>query len=285
MPLKRSQKVSQKSIPIHFAFTRLPVTWTVVSGERLQELRAAQLKAYARKDGKELTAYKVSGVLNRIQTKGPVLYGEMRKIERANVEALKELDGWYWRDRFFGLPETNLERLADFLTEVGAWPSSDAPNLSTPGHALTFPAVVRAHDVWAFREDLKDALLDRTRFQKIVAPMLSNPKTWIDLYARPSANDFSLRLELSDVAAGVVSITNARHMLFATVLADVARGIRFKVCKRKDCRIPFAITSKHKREYHDRACAHLAGVRRKRKLEKRQKRAEEAQPARKPARH
>jgi len=66
----------------------------------------------------------------------------------------------------------------------------------------------------------------------------------------------------------------ARHMLFATALAEVARSIRFKTCKRKDCQMPFAIESGHKRDYHTPYCGHLVSLRKERATEKRKKRAE-----------
>lgn len=269
-----------------FTFIRLPVTWSVISCERLKQLRAEQLRATARKSGRELTPDEVRRVLDPIATKRPVLYGELNEIDSLDAKVLKELNGWHWRDEFFRLPRGNTERLALFLREVGAWPGSGEPNPYAPGHALLFPLVVQPDDVWSFRDDLMDALLDRNKFKEAVAPARSRPRTWLELYAPKvkdqkgtehlgapiSANDFQLRLELSDVAAGVVTLTNASHMLFATVLADVARGIRFKICKRNGCQIPLAITSKHKRSYHSRECAHLALVQRKRSKEKREKR-------------
>ena len=190
---------------------------------------------------------------------------ELKEVRSLDAEVLSELNGWHWRDEFFRLPEDDLDPLAAFLNEVGAWPSS-ADSTDIPGHAIRYPVFVQPDDVWAFRENLNYALLDRNRkwFKETVTPVLPKPKTWLDLYPPQPANDFELRFELSGVAAGVVTLTNARHMLFATVLADVARGIRFKTCKRKDCRNPFAIESGHKRDYCGQYCGHLESVRRNR---------------------
>ena len=71
----------------------------------------------------------------------------------------------------------------------------------------------------------------------------------------------SIIVRVVAMSVGAVTITNARHMLFATVLADVARGIRFKTCKRKDCRKPFPIESEHKRDYCKPYCGHLVSLR------------------------
>jgi len=232
--------MAQQIIPIRFAFIRLPVTWEVLS-----------------------------------VPKGLVLCGQLKKIKSIESGVLKELNGWHWRDEFLSLPENDLDRLTAFLNEVGAWPASGDPNPNTPGHAMKFPVIVQPEDVWHFREDLNHALLDRNQkwFKETVAPVLSRPKTWLDLYSSQPANDFHLRFELSDVAAGVVTLTNARHMLFATVLADVARGIRFKTCKRKDCRKPFPIETEHKRDYCKPYCGHLVSLRKKREDAKKERAA------------
>lgn len=140
---------------------------------------------------------------------------------------------------------------------------------------MRFPLIVRPAEVWSFREDLKYGLLvgNRKWFKEMVTPVRSKPRAWVDLYSWRTANQFELRFELSDVAVGAVTITNARHMLFATVLADVARGIRFKTCKRKDCRKPFPIESEHKRDYCKPYCGHLVSLRKKREDAKKERAA------------
>jgi hypothetical protein len=93
----------------------------------------------------------------------------------------------------------------------------------------------------------------------------------LNLVTPHPANNFALRIELTDVVAGIVTITNARRMLSATVLEDVAGGIRFKTCKRRDCPKPFPIQSKHKQDYCRQYCGHLASQRRKRAAEQRRR--------------
>ena len=50
--------------------------------------------------------------------------------------------------------------------------------------------------------------------------------------------EFPLSLELSSVASGVVTLTDTYSALLATVFFDVARGVRFKVCAKPDCKRP-----------------------------------------------
>ena len=228
MPLKMAQIMAHQIIPIRFTFMRLPVAWS------------ADTTAKA----------------------GPVVSGRLQRWKTSPDEVrLVELDGWHLRDEFFGLPENDIEALTRFLNKVGVWSSETGASLDWS----RYPLHVHPHDVWRFREELKDALLYPKAFASSVTPRLTKARTLLDLMTPHPANNFPLSFELTDVAAGAVTLTNARHMLFATVLADVARGIRFKTCKRKDCRKPFPIESEHKREYCGQYCGHLQSVRRKRR--------------------
>ncbi len=207
----------------------------------------------------------------------PLLCGRMKKIRTVDSEVLSEITDFRGlRADFFRLPEGDLNKLAAFLDSVGAWPASRDPSKYAPGHGLRFPVYVQPDDVWAFRYDLRNALLDQNRawFKETVTPVLSNPKTWLDLFPRQQANDFHLQFELSGVAAGVVILTNARHMLFAGVLADIARDICFKKCSRKGCGAPFPITTEHVKRFCTEKCGHLALVQKRRAEEKKERRAE-----------
>jgi len=232
--------MTRRNIPIRFRFLKLPVTWELQDNKKL----------------------------------GAVLCGQLKLSREADKVPLSELDGWKLRDEFFRLPENDPHRLAAFLNAVGAW-SSDPEEAAFD--LRRFPCYVHLDDVWRFRADLRDALLrtHRENFIRSVAPRLAKPKTLADLEAEPYSwvHNFPLRFELSDVAAGVVTVTNARRMLFATVLADVAGGIRFKICQRPDCGVAFPLESKHKRKFCCWNCAHLTTVRRNRPRKGRRKNA------------
>jgi hypothetical protein len=79
-----------------------------------------------------------------------------------------------------------------------------------------------------------------------------------------SGIEFPMRLEITDVASGVLTLTDAYHMLLATVFFDIARGIRFKTCERGDCGRPFPLESKHEKKFCCWYCAHITTVRRNR---------------------
>ncbi|MGA7523538.1 MAG: hypothetical protein WBW84_13880 [Acidobacteriaceae bacterium] len=267
---KRSQIPSQQEFSFRFRFVKLPVVWEVLDGARWEYFRAARLRgyaAYAAKRGGKLTSDGLAKFERQFPAV-PLLRGHLRELQAVDSEVLSEIaDIESLRAEFFGLPENDINKLADFLDKVGAWPSSDDPAQDSPGHGFRFPVIVQPGAVWAFRDDLRDAVLDRSRkwFKASVTPVSPKPKAWIDLFSQHPVNDFHLRFELSGVVAGVVTLTNARQMLFASVLADVARGVRFRICKRKDCLKPFPIRDKRTGEYCSEKCGHLALVRRGRK--------------------
>jgi hypothetical protein len=233
--------MAHKNYAIQFRFLKLPVTWDSVT----------------------------------LKTGEIVFRGQMKEELSPDTTALPELDGEACRDRFFSLPENDPAQIRDFLNAVGVW-SKDEESASLD--ALRRPLYVHLDEVWTFRNHLRDSLLpeNREKFKTEVTPELPKPKTLLGLMTEPYSwvNEFPLRFELSKIAAGVVTLTNARRMLFATVLADVASGIRFKECKRRDCRKPFAIESKHKKKFCSQYCGHLVSQRKKRHAEQNKKRAD-----------
>lgn len=224
--------MTRTNIPIRFRFLKLPVTWELQDNRKL----------------------------------GTVLCGQLNIGKDPAKVPLSELDGWKVRDEFLRLPE-DPRKLAAFLNTVGAW-SSDPEEAALDSRR--FPIYAHLDDLWMFRADLRDALLGEHRgsFIRSVAPRLKKASTLADLQMEPYswANNFPFRFELSDVAAGLVTITNARRMLLATVFVDIANGLRFKVCQRPDCdrRKIFPIESRHERKFCDWYCAHITTVRKNR---------------------
>jgi hypothetical protein len=76
--------------------------------------------------------------------------------------------------------------------------------------------------------------------------------------------EFPLSFELAGFPAGVVTVTDAYHLLLATVFVDAAQRIRFKICQRKDCGKPFPLENKHKKKFCCWYCGHITTVRRNR---------------------
>ncbi len=59
--------------------------------------------------------------------------------------------------------------------------------------------------------------------------------------------------------------------ILAIVQFKLVQGANFRVCARKDCRLPFEITSRHNRRFCTQYCAHITSLRQRRKLETKRK--------------
>lgn len=53
--------------------------------------------------------------------------------------------------------------------------------------------------------------------------------------------------------------------ILATVQFKLVQGAKFKVCARKDCRLPFEVSSRHKRRFCTQYCAHITSLRQRRR--------------------
>ena len=188
---------------------------------------------------------------------GLCLGGQLTKGASPNAIKVTELEPWACRREFFGLPRGDAARLVVFLNKVGVWAENEFELTQT-----TWSTSV--DDVFDFRDTLRQALLLRKHFVTLAAPNLTPPKTLRDLMDQKFNREFPFRFELSHGAVGVVTLTNFRDVLWATVFADVAAGLQFKICQRKDCDQPFAITNRHKRKFCSQYCGHLVSQRRKR---------------------
>jgi hypothetical protein len=136
------------------------------------------------------------------------------------------------------------------------------------------PTPLDVTGLWRLRDGLKEVLVDQKRFAKKLPrrPLTERLSEFIlsfDYY-RP---DMSFGFDMSKVPVGVITITDAMQLLLATIFLDLARGLKFKFCARKDCGDLFVVTSKHKRRYCCQYCAHLESVRKQRRNEKRKGKA------------
>ena len=178
-----------------------------------------------------------------------------------------ELDAWKVREDFFALRENDNDKLRRFLDKTGMFQREGSSKLL--GHwsaevmehyrkAKQQPLVVAG--VWNFRESLNRALLNKKAFKEDYAPLVTRPGTGLQMIQQRDV-EFPLSLELTNVASGVVTVWDTYHALLATVFFDIARGIRFKTCARKDCGKAFPLESKHKKKFCCWYCGHLVSVR------------------------
>lgn len=68
-----------------------------------------------------------------------------------------------------------------------------------------------------------------------------------------------------------VRVYHTYPSILATVQFKLAQGAKFRACYRRDCRLPFEITSQHTRQFCTQYCAHITSLRRRRKTERKAK--------------
>lgn len=232
--------MTRVNIPIRLRFLRIPAAWELRTLEGRTGGEPAQFAFSQTQDDGSLDAFPVS-----------------------------ELDAWKCRDQFFDMREGDNDALLKFLAKVGVWLQMEGEMLDHSSKAVIehyrggHPVPIDIRGLWKFREKLRDALVNKKSFRETYAPLLSRPETGLQL-VQESGGEFNLRLEITNVATGVVTLTDAYHALLATVFFDVARGVRFKTCERVDCGKPFPLESKHKRKFCSWYCAHITTVRRNR---------------------
>jgi len=245
----------QINVPIRFQFLRTPCVW---------EIRTVTLDASAVGDGRE----PLRMLFAKIDPRRPDLVGKPQL-----------LDGWECRDEFFRLPQ-NENSLLGFLSKVGVWQARRAgavvPYVFTPVAPFIYkaskemmqhcqeghPPPVSVDAMWDFRKSLRESLKNRKKFIETRAPA-RRPRSGLE--ALLAVDKFDLRFELEKNPEGVVTVTDARHMLLTTVYVDVVRGLRFKYCQRSDCGAPFAVESEHERKFCTQYCGHLESIRKKRR--------------------
>lgn len=238
------------NIPIRFQFLRTPCVWEI------RTVMRRGIVVGARHEPVRMLFAKID----------PRRFSEKPQL----------LDGWQCRDEFFRLPQTE-NSLLGFLSKVGVF--------NSPGIALgQWSKEVRQHfrdkhplplpvdEMWGWRKTLKESLVKRKRFIAQNAPAWPRTRTLTEaLYRGSRSNKFLLSFELEKNPEGVVTITDARHMLLTTVYVDIVRGLGFKYCQRPDCGAPFAVTNNHEKLYCEQYCGHLENLRKKRQEAKRKR--------------
>jgi hypothetical protein len=68
-----------------------------------------------------------------------------------------------------------------------------------------------------------------------------------------------------------VSVYHTFPSILATVQFKLAQGARFRRCYRKDCGLPYEVTSRHTRRFCSQYCAHITSLRQRRKASRKAK--------------
>jgi hypothetical protein len=159
---------------------------------------------------------------------------------------------WSMRMAFFRIKRGDLKGLVSFLKKYGKW--SDTP----PEDPQQY---------WRVQDDLKNILLEKPFYRELLRdkverlfnepyaaffPWVVHEGVWV---SRPKP----AKSLVPRVALNASSCLDALRL---SIEIDMARGVKFGQCARKDCRAPYPVTTRHKRLYCTPDCAHLVSEKR-----------------------
>jgi hypothetical protein len=203
---------------------------------------------------------------------------------RERTEKRREADPWSMRNEFLRL-KRDTQALLAFLNRWGVWGPT---RTSLPTVPEVKAAPVGRPRAWPpFDLDpkkLSDALDDAMSVGQIKADSnalnyLFPPEIWAfqencrDALRKPAhewltAQKLLALMPRQQYPHYVLNAVGCRAAVLDTITIDLLKKVKFRLCARPDCRSPFAIESKHKREYCCQPCAHLESVRRNRRSAK-----------------
>jgi hypothetical protein len=180
-------------------------------------------------------------------------------------------DVWELLRQFLKLPTDDEEAILNFLLEHGTFGSPIQEHVESivlpiripaPGERLPrTPVILERVPRQAFatlQEYLRRMLLSAN-------PTLATPWKSIQQYSICFT-----KTRLGPQAE--VSIRGAFPAMLAVAQFKLAQGATFRACARKDCRLPFEISSRHKRKFCTQYCAHITSLRSRRKVQQASKR-------------
>jgi hypothetical protein len=170
----------------------------------------------------------------------PTLEGlEKRRLVPGEVSK----DAWEMRNEFLDW-KGGTDELRGFLNRWGLWNWQFRPaemGRGMVGESQPF-ALVLPHLIWERRTALKSG-------------MAGKPSVWLK-----TAKPLSFSQSSEPPYFSMVSYY-CEDAIVATISIDHLRGMKFRLCKLKDCRKPYLVKTKQKRMYCSTAHAHLANVR------------------------
>lgn len=146
-----------------------------------------------------------------------------------------------------------------FLNRWGLWREPAAPVQGVTGYQWIRDLVPVA-EIWETQERWRKAILGPVGEWLADSP----PSAFQPRAVYPHFN-----LQATCCATAI------RH----SITLDLLRDVKFKICKRKDCRAPYAIESEHERTFCSQYCGHLESLRKNRRDAKKARERENAKKA------
>jgi len=207
------------------------------------------------------------------KNEGTVFEGSRLSPLFAAHKAEKLGDGWELIRRFLSLDGDDDEAILKFLMAYGQFLSPMAEPIEVPDVIL--PVVIgRLSDTPKPRIEPRKQILERIPKQAfatvqhylrrmLLAADPTLPTPW------ETVQQYSIRFTRTRTGSQAeVIVPGVFPSMLATVQFKLAQGATFKACARKDCRLPFEVSSRHKRRFCTQYCAHITSLRKRRKLQR-----------------
>lgn len=150
----------------------------------------------------------------------------------------KPADAWAMRQEFFGLRPDKTDALLEFLNRWGLWGSGNTPKQEW------LAEIWQKHDL--FRRAVK----------RPIAEWLQDEFNGVLRYAYPRPQQYPFHF---------LTVSGCEQAIRVTITLDLLHRVKYSICARPDCRVPFPIESQHERKYCSQYCGHIESVRRKRR--------------------
>jgi len=167
-------------------------------------------------------------------------------------------EGWELVRRYLKLRVDDEESILEFLRAHGLFevPRATPIRMGSSSSRLVFETF---------------SLQRFAMIQDYVRRMLltGNPTLLAPWHGRVGTPEYSILFtETRSGSQAVVKVHGILPSILATVQFKLAQGSTFRTCARRDCHLPFEVTSRHKRRFCTQYCAHITSLRQRRKLEK-----------------
>jgi len=191
------------------------------------------------------------------------------------MENIRLEEGWELVRSFLGVDVEDETAVIDFLIAHGQF---DPPNGSVRNYQIEADQLP-VHHVYEKKSSAKypanevvvesfslrqfASIQDYVRRMLIAGdPVLPTPWKAADV----QRYEIAFARDHSGSKAHVI-VDHAFPAILATVQFKLVQGAKFKVCARKDCRLPFEVASRHKRRFCTQYCAHITSLRQRRSAE------------------
>ena len=188
-------------------------------------------------------------------------------------------DGWELVRRYLSVKSTAEQSILDFLIENGQFGAPEgsitSPSVKTvPRRIWSLPVTDRYHNksvpnpsVWIseFFSSREFAMIQDYVRRILITGNPTLPSPWPPGYSRPYEIGFG---DSHSGSRAHVLVSGTYRSILATVQFKLAQGAKFRICARKDCRLPFEITSRHSRRFCTQYCAHITSLRQRRKTQR-----------------